>query len=239
MSALCLNDSLVSQYLKYTSNSEFDKRKVRNLLKYIQPFIVSKNQNPIFSDPSMPSQINNDPLLKIVDNMSYDDLVKTTILKLQLVDSIDTNSFTKVNIAPLSKNIEKVNMLISATYENALDKNKAISHIKALLSDAKWIMITDGYISNDTAQWNKNKKLLEKLLPKSKIGITIKTQNFRDKTDLINICDLWEVKSKGLDRKTIHDRYIETDKLKILLSSGLYNLSESSNKDITYTVKIK
>ncbi len=238
MNALCLNDSLVSQYLKYILNSEFDKKKVRNLLKYIHPFIVSVNQHPIFQDPAIMQQINNDPLLNIVDDMNSEELVGLTSLKLQLVDNSGSNDFTSVNVAPLLANSEKIDMLISATYENSKGKDKAIFHIKALLSDAKWIKITDGYISENPSQWNKNKILLNNLLPKVTMDITIVSEAFSKKREVESLYTDWTVKAEEISNN-IHDRYIETDKLKILLSSGLYNLSETSTKDMTYMVKLK
>ncbi|MFT5661432.1 MAG: hypothetical protein ACI9TV_002078 [Sulfurimonas sp.] len=239
MSDVCLNDSLVSQYLKYTFNKDFDKNKIRNLLKYIHPFIVSKNQHKIFDDPSMCSQINNDPLLNLVDNVNNESLVKATTLKLQLVDKCDTSSsFTEVNIVPLFAHMEKIDMSIGATYENSDGKDKAIKHISALLSDAKWIKITDSYLAANPSQWDENKNILNTLLPKKSIDIIIVTNEFNKKSELETLYDLWEIRAEAIS-DNIHDRYIETDKIKILLSSGIYNLSASSNKDMTYRVKIK
>jgi hypothetical protein len=38
---------------------------------------------------------------------------------------------------------------------------------------------------------------------------------------------------------SIHDRYIITDKVKALLSSGLSNLDDNSNKDFSYMVVVE
>ena len=139
MSNLCLNDNLVSEYLKYISNSNFDKNLLKKLLKYIQPFLVSKNQHKIFLDPAFPMQINNDPLLKIIADCSEDDLVKATSLKIQLIENNPSKSFVELSINPLLANSEKLDMTLGATFENSTGKDKANKHIKDLLSDAKWI----------------------------------------------------------------------------------------------------
>lgn len=239
MSALCLSNSLVAQYLKYLSGRDFDKKITGKLLKYIQPFLISSSQHIIFKDPSALPQLQNDPLIHLVDEMSDEDLVKYTTLKLQLVDKCNlTSTFTEVNVMPIFANSEKVDMSIGATYENATGKDKAIRHITALLSDAKYVNITDGYIAENPSQWNENKNLLNNLLPKKAIEIAIITDNFTKQLELENLCSEWKVKIKVMGIN-IHDRYIETDKIKILLSSGLYNLSIYSQKDFTYMVKIK
>lgn len=238
MSNLCLNDKLVSEYLRYISNSSFDKVLVTKLLKYIQPFLVSINQHKIFSDPAFSMQINNDPLLKIVSNCSEEDLVQNTTLKVQLVDKNPSKTFVELNINPLLVNGEKLDMTLGATFENANGKDKANNHIKNLLSDAKWIKITDSYIEYDNNQWNENINTLKNILPRLNINITIVCGNFTKKADLKIIYNDWNIKSENINQN-IHDRYIETDKVKILLSSGLYHLSTNSQKDFTYMVKIK
>lgn len=184
MSALCLNNNLVDEYLKYILHDKFDKKKVLNMLKYIQSFLVSQNQHQILSDPSFIMQINNDPLLNIVDSCNENELVNYTALKLQLVDKYSTATLTQVNVMPILENSEKLDMTIGATFENATGKDKAIEHIKALLSDAKYINVTDGYIEYDTNQWIENKNLLDTVLPKKVIDINIITNNFTKKSDL-------------------------------------------------------
>ena len=238
MSNLCLNDNLVSEYLKYISNSNFDKNLLKKLLKYIQPFFFFINQHKIFLDPAFPMQINNDPLLKIIADCSEDDLVKATSLKIQLIENNPSKSFVELSINPLLANSEKLDMTLGATFENSIGKDKANKHIKDLLSDAKWIKITDNYIEYDSNQWNENKNILQNILPRLNIDIRIACGSFTKKNDLKTIYSDWNIKSENINQN-IHDRYIETDKVKILLSSGLYNLSTNSQKDFTYMVKIK
>ena len=60
-------------------------------------------------------------------------------------------------------------------------------------------------------------------------------------TNLCNMSFIYQFTRASVQNinQNIHDRYIETDKVKILLSSGLYHLSTNSQKDFTYMVKIK
>lgn len=193
MSNLCLNDNLVSEYLKYISNSNFDKNLLKKLLKYIQPFLVSKNQHKIFLDPAFPMQINNDPLLKIIADCSEDDLVKATSLKIQLIENNPSKSFVELSINPLLANSEKLDMTLGATFENSTGKDKANKHIKDLLSDAKWIKITDNYIEYDSNQWNENKNILQNILPRLNIDIRIACGSFTKKNDLKTIYSDWNI----------------------------------------------
>lgn len=234
MADLALSDYLMDEYLKYKFQENFDTNKIRKLFKYILPFVMRESY-PLLSDPSIPMQLENDPLIEIIDNCSDEELIQSTRLKLMLIDKPITSAptFTTVNISGLS---EKLQPKYGASYPNSTDKNKAQAHIKALLSDAHWIKITDGYIANN--DWNSNKALINTLIPHKKLDLTIVTNNFTQKSDLEAICNTWNVRTPQFP-SNIHDRYIETDKVKILLSSGLFHLSSSSNKDFTYIVEIK
>ena len=247
MSAICLSNELVEQYLKFSFKKSFDKNIIQKLFKYLQSFLVSTNQHRAFQDPAFLPQIATDPLLNPVGNLSKEELVKKTTLKLMLVDKKTDTNYTEVNIKPILVNQEKIDMLITATYVNSNDKQEAINHIKNLVSDGKYIKIIDRYLPIQNS-WSQNLALLKEILPQSKKDIIFEcgsqtynesSLNSSQKQELKNICNLWTIKSFQLNDALIHDRYIETDKLKILLSSGWYNISTNSNKDFTYSVKIK
>lgn len=234
MADLALSRSLIDEYIKYKFNEPFDTDKMRKLLKYIQPFAIRITHSNFFSDPSTAGQFA-DPLVEIIDDCGDEEVVQNSILKLMLIDRVITSAptFTTVNISGLS---EKLQPKYGATCLNQTDKNKAQAHIKALLSDAHWIKITDGYIANN--DWNSNKALINTLIPHKKLNFTIVTKNFTQKLDLEAICNTWNVNTPKFP-SNIHDRYIETDKVKILLSSGLFHLSTTSNKDFTYIIELK
>jgi len=241
---LALNDSLIDEYIRYKFQDSFDNEKVRKLLKYIQPFSI-RESHKLLTDPSMPMQLNNDPLINIIEDCSDEEMVQNTSLKLMLVDGKIYPSYTSLNI--IDKD-EKIKLRFAGIYSNGLDKNKAQKHIKALLSDANYIKVSDSYIDRGSSQWNQNKTTLENIIPYKEMDITIESGSIRNnqpslsnekKTDLKNLCSQWNIYARQYNDNILHDRYIETDKVKILLSSGLYNLSSSSNKDFTYVVEIK
>lgn len=247
MADLVLSDSLVDEYLKFKDNSGFDKSKTQKLLKHILSFPL-KNNHYLMQDPAMAMQLEgSDPLIEIIDVLDDANLVQSSRLKLMLIDRAisSVSLFTSVNITGVFP--EKLKPKYGATYPNATDKNKAQAHIKALLSDAKWIKITDAYISA-TSSWQENKSLINTLLPNTTIKVTIvgadsqqkkMSLDGNQKTEIETLCTNWTVSCLALQSETKHDRYIETDKVMILLSSGLYHLSTSSSKDFTYIIELK
>lgn len=245
MAELALNDSLIGEYIKYRFQDNFDVNKVRKLLKYIQPFAAKISSHSLFSDPSFSPQLSSDPLINIVPDCSDADLVQNSSLKLMLTDShtATMTGFISLNIMGLT---QKLSVRYSGVYNGRLDKNIAQLHIKALLSDASWVKITDGYIVAN-GSWGQNKTIVQDIVPHNSLDLTIvgaakdnrRMQiNQTEKDELSAICVDWRIRANTLGND-VHDRYIETNKVKILLSSGLYNLSASSNKDFTYVVEIK
>ncbi len=242
MADLALNDSLIDEYLKYKLQEKYNSNTIRKLFKGIQPFPI---REAFFSDPSLEMQMETDPLIEIVDNCSDEELVQDTVLKLMLVDKASFVSYRTLNI---NDNYEKLKPKYVGTYLNSMGKNKAQEHIKALLSDAIWIKVIDSYIDSNNSQWNENKNLLEQIIPFREFDLKIESGSTRDsrqpisrdkQNELSSICNDWNIGAIQYNDNSKHDRYIETDKLKILLSGGLYNLSSSSNKDFTYVVEIK
>jgi len=243
MPDLALSDALIDEYLKYKFQDTYNTNRVRKLFKYIQPFAMREN-NSWMSDPSMPLQLENDPLIEIVDTCTDEELVQNTLLKFMITDNHSTTNYKMLNI---NDTFEKLQPKYGATYPNARDKNKAQEHIKFLLSDANWIKITDGYIATPRI-WRDNKRLLSDIIPNIHIDLIIIGADKTSKKYILSQSEENELKSLMTNLKNIkafkidintHDRYIETNRLKILLSSGLEHLSSSSNKDFTYIVESK
>lgn len=246
MADLALSKTLIEEYIKYKFNQSHNSNKIRKLFKYIQSFSIRTTHSDFFSDPATAGQFC-DPLVEIIEDCTDNDLVQKSRLKLMLIDKPLTASFATVNIDSIRP--EELKLKYSGTYPNSSNKDKALEHIKALLSDANWITITDRYI-NSNNEWNTNKILINNLIPHKTLNLTISSGNqFRtdiepklDATEiqkLKNICTNWHVLANYLNTNQIHDRYIETNKVKILLSSGLYHLSVNSNKDFTYVIELK
>lgn len=244
MADIVLQDSLVDQYLKFKDNHDFDQRTMRKLLKYILPFSLKSSQ----IDSTMAMQLEgSDPLIEIIDECDDTLLVQMSRLKLMLIDRgiSPIPLFTTLNITEETQ--EKLQPKYGATYSSATDKDKAQAHIKALLSDASWIKITDGYIAARSS-WSTNKSLIQALLPRSSINVIIVGADVEQrkmsldgtqKNEIEAICANWKnVSCLAFNASNMHDRYIETNKVKILLSSGLYHLSVSSRKDFTYIIEL-
>ena len=246
MADLVLHDNLVDEYLNFKFNNGFDNIKTQKLLKYIHIFSL-KDNHTLMQDPAIKMQLEgSDPLIEITNELNDATLVQNSRLKLMLIDRAITPipSFTTLNIL---NTYEKLKPKFGATYPNAIDKAKAQAHIKALLSDAIWVRITDGYIAANSS-WSNNQSLIQTLLPNSSLDVTIVGSeiasskfllNGTQKSEIESLCPNWDVSCTALNSTTTHDRYIETDKVKILLSSGLCHLSELSGKDFTYVIELK
>lgn len=244
MAELALNNSLIDEYIGYKFQDSYDNTKVRRLLKYIQSFDIRVDHSDFFSDPSTAGKFV-DPLANIIPPCDDEDLVQNTSLKLMLVDNSTHQTYVALNI---HNQYEKLGLRFGGTYPNQIDKSKAKHHIKALLSDGNYIKVSDSYIDGNVPQWNENKSILEEIIPHKIIRITIESGSARNhqpplsggkQAELRTLCVQWTIGGRQYNDNILHDRYIETDKVKILLSSGLYNLSSSSNKDFTYVVEIK
>lgn len=249
MAELALNNSLINEYIGYKFETKYDNTKVRKLFKYIQPFDIRSNHSDFFSDPSTARQFV-DPLANIIPPCSDEDLVQSTVLKLMLVDIFPNPIPTYTTINILNDN-EKLKLKYGATYPSTMgvnqEKDKAQKHIKSLLSDAHYVTITDGYVATNKKQWEDNKSLIVDIVPNTNIDLTIVGADKDAKRYVIDqkekdalkklLPSLKNVRATQLN-KNIHDRYIKTNKLKILLSSGLEHLSSSSEKDFTYVVEL-
>lgn len=243
MWSVVLSDSLVNEYLDFRFNEQFNREKVGKLLKYILSFPL-KSSHPLMQDPSFAPQIHaTDPLIEVSSENDDSTLVQMSALKLMLVDTHTNTSFLTLNIMGLN---EKLRPEYTARYQASSEKIKAQMHIKALLSDAQWIKITDSYIEAN-GQWNINKQILADIVPQRAIRLTIVSGSTRvggsfsseGKQDLKSICNGWEISSEQYNDNILHDRYIETDRVQIMLSGGLYHLSTSSKKELAYIVSQK
>jgi hypothetical protein len=228
---IALNNSLLNEYINFTifNKKPTNIEKIQYLFKYLQPFKCNVNQYEIFNDPSLINKIVDNPIMKIVKFQTDIELVNSTKLKLMLVDEDIKESFTTVNIFQ-----DEIDIRYSATYKSGKSREKAIEHIKTLISDATYINIIDRYL---TSNWNENLKLLKKILPQTKISIFVDSENFSNQSDLKNFCNNWTIKTNNLNFKTTHDRYIKTDKLEIILTSG-FEYIWNTTKDFTYLVKV-
>ena len=244
MHALCLSDDLIEEYINFKHGSSFDTRLVTKLLKFIQPALVCTSQHPLFKDVSAAGQFVADPIINLTSldaetsQLTASQLVDKTILKVQLVSQKDNNAdFTQLDINAISDNFERLNMLLTGVHETSTHKQEALNHIKALISDAEFVKITDFYIHKNNS-WEQSKSVLDEILPRKNLLVKVITDKFDKHASLVKLFADWKVKAEQIN-PSVHDRYIETNKVKIMLSSGIFHLSKNSNTDLTYTVRIK
>jgi len=235
---LALDEALLKEYFAFQKGkkSDYTKEIIEKLFKYLQPFTmsVSQKENIGLSDEVVKSL--SDSGIKVRTCFNEDELIQKTLLKVMLTKdrTCGTYPYPYINILD-----DETDVSFTATYKSGENRDKAKEHIKALLLDSNEITIFDRYLSVNSS-WNINKQVLFDILPIKDITINIFCEydwNDSRKNDLENYCSDWSIQKEDWNRD-IHDRYIETDKVTILLSSGFIYLS-SLSKDFTYIVKIK
>ncbi len=208
----------------------------QNLINYLKlPVKISTHQNSKYLQPNLAKQQGN--LFLVTNKQSDDDLIKSTKLKIMLSLNNNISNFLKINILK-----DKLQNNFTATFLKNESRDKARKHIKALLEDASEIKIIDKYIAGSNNVWERiNKNILKNILPQKNIDIKIFCQDNdwdqNRENDLNQFFNLWNIIKENWNND-FHDRYIITDKVEIILSSGLSNLDNNSKKDFTYIVKI-
>lgn len=246
---IAINNRLLKEYLKYQKDvPNIDKVLIVKFFKYYKPFIVSITQLiEIGYDKKTAlmlyqnKKIFNTLSSKIVSVDNQTALISQTKFKIMLTD--DKNSYPYVNILN-----DEVDNNYTVSYNSGQSRNKALKHIKNLLLDARYINIVDSYLYEN---WRENFKILKDILPQSKsIVIYAKFDRYLTTQDKNKLKELKSLKLRvknysikdsnesGLDMRKIHDRYIITDKVVIILSGGINYLLDTS-KDFTYVVREK
>jgi len=234
---IALNDKLLEEFFEFKKGNIRNKELLQKLFKYLQPFSISRRQlDNLDLDIAIKSKIiSGGDIIIPVDAKTENQLINSTLYKIMLTDN--KNSYPYVNIL-----LDEVDINYTATYKEGENRDKAKKHIKNLLSNTTQIGIIDKYLSPPSnSQWNKIFGLLKYILPKRGITLNIYFDNSLSQRDIKNILEShnnkWNVNLNRYN-DSIHDRYIESEKLKILLSSGFLNLANTS-KDFTYIVKEK
>ena len=234
---IALNDKLLEEFFEFKKGNIRNKELLQKLFKYLQPFSISRRQlDNLDLDIAIKSKIiSGGDIIIPVDAKTENQLINSTLYKIMLTDN--KNSYPYVNIL-----LDEADINYTATYKEGENRDKAKKHIKNLLSNTTQIGIIDKYLSPPSnSQWNKIFGLLKYILPKRGITLNIYFDNSLSQRDIKNILEShnnkWNVNLNRYN-DSIHDRYIESEKLKILLSSGFLNLANTS-KDFTYIVKEK
>ena len=236
---LALDDELLKEYFAFMNNNgnDYDRNNIVKLFKYLQPFVILRSQKEDLGiEDALMNTYCDDGFMTIINDCDEETLIKNTKLKVMLTSN--KKNYPYINILD-----DEVDVSFTATYKGGENRDKAKKHIKALLSDANEINIYDRYLSkvnHSNDSWILNKEILLDILPQKMMILNIYCEynwNISRKNDLTSVYIDWTINKEDFDRN-IHDRYIETDKVTILLSSGIINLA-STLKDFTYIVKIK
>ena len=234
---IALSDKLLEEFFEFKKGNIRDKELLQKLFGYIQPFSISRNQlENLDLDIAIKSKIiSGGDIITPVNATTEKQLINSTLYKIMLTDN--KNHYPYVNIL-----LDKIEINYTATYKKDENRDKAKEHIKNLLSKESQIDIIDRYLSpQSNRQWNKIFELLKYILPDRDIRLNIYFDNSISSRDIKNILEdynhKWSVNLNNYDN-SIHDRYIESEKVKILLSSGFLNLA-NTEKDFTYIIKAK
>lgn len=226
--SLVLSDELLSEYYKFTSNSNFDRNLIEKLFNYYKPtYITNKAQLERINHTSDKNLVSS--LIKSgLKNQTLEELASKT--KYKIILSTDRNDYPYVNIN--DDNIEKN---FTGTFLRNESRDKAIKHIKALCKEAeKFIIVYDKYFNEK----DDNADTLINLLPKHKLEIIYQLNTFsqEQKDKLQKACPTWTLRDENF--QDCHDRYLIIDnKVEIILTSGFWYLNNLS-KEITYIVRL-
>jgi hypothetical protein len=240
---IALSNKLLREFFNYKMGKKFDKKIILHLFKYLQPFSITKEQLKALNLDIAIQQniISGGDIISPSNAKDEKELIASTIYQIMLTD--DKDSYPYINILK-----DEVNTNYTASYTKGESRQKAKAHIKKLLQNARYINIVDSYLYEN---WRENFKLLKDILPLGKsIVIYAKFERYLSAKDKEKLRELKALKLRiknytqkdsnesGLDMRNIHDRYIITDKIVIVLSGGLNYLVDTS-KDFTYVVKEK
>lgn len=246
---IAVNHTILKEYLKYQKNSnDFDRELILKFFHYYKPFVVSitqlieigydkKTALTLYKNRAIFNALSS----RIVSANSESALISETKYKLMLTHNSDNYPYLNIFNDKVDKNY-------TATYEAGERRDKIKAHIKMLLADARYINIVDGYLYDN---WDENLGFLKEILPNNRsIVLYCKFENRLTPHDKQKFKKLKEVRPRvknytrrdmnesGIDIRNIHDRYIITDKIKIILSGGI-NYMVDTSKDFTYIVKEK
>lgn len=225
--SMCCEDDLLQEFIKFKHGESVNNDTVEKFLHYYKPEILpTREQLDILGD---------DLKSKLVSSgYVYGDLSKAlskTIYKICLSGA--KNDFPYVNI-----NGDEIENNLTGTFKSS-SRNKATAHIKALLENAKYIVIYDKYIHDN---FDSFKNFTKQCIPKKRLTLECFGLEQEQKTEIKQIYDDYTVKDYPANNTSpyqngFHDRYILIDgKVEIILTSGIDYLM-NNEKDFTYIIR--
>ncbi len=225
--SMCCEDDLLQEFIKFKHGKSVNNDIIEKFLHYYKPKILpAREQLDILGD---------DLKSKLVSSgYIYGDLseaLSKTIYKICL--SGIRNDFPYVNI-----NGDEIENNLTGIFKSS-SRDKATAHIKALLENARYVVIYDKYMRDN---FDSFKNFIKQCIPKKRLTLECFGLEQEQKTEIKQICDSCAVKdypanSASPYQNGFHDRYILIDrKVEIILTSGIdYLMNEES--DFTYIIR--
>jgi len=225
--SMCCEDDLLQEFIKFKHGESVNNDTVEKFLHYYKPEILPIREQLDILDDDLKSKL-------VSSGYVYGDLSETlskTIYKICLSNT--KNYFPYVNI-----NGDEIENNLTGTFKTS-SRDKAIEHIKALLKNAKYIVIYDRYINDN---FNNFEKFIKQCVPKKQLTLECFGLKQEQKTQIKRLCDSYTAKDYPANNASpyqngFHDRYILIDgKVEIILTSGIDYLMNKEN-DFTYIIR--
>lgn len=222
-----MDDDLFKDYHKIRNGETVDLAVVKKLFHYYNNdlvFNIAQAERCGIEIPANEKQ-----------QMARNGLKRQSLEELALLNSTNRvilsrtrNDFPYVNIM----NQSKLENNYSATFDMAEVRDFGKTHIKAILSNAKKILIYDNYLSDKSTL----ERLLKEILPQKNLEIEYNSMPVKLLESLKKHCGMWTF-SERKDLRGYHDRYMIVDgEVEIIMTSGLDHLGETTT-DFTYILR--
>lgn len=241
MFSLVVDDCIARKILDFRQKIFTDLTDLDEIQKILQYY----KSNPLFSNIDDLKRYYGEDLITSIlsqnsrlyaDNPSIEELAKKTIYKIIL--TLDQDNFPYVNV-----NQSKIKNSFCSTFRKTESRNNAISHFKALLENANFVIFYDRFLYQENIQ-EAFEAFAKECFPQQSLNIHIHDfSNWKDFGSRIKrLCRNWSVSLLNTQNESrysnLHDRYIIIDdKLEIILTSGIEHLMHE-NKDFTYVLNL-
>lgn len=250
--SLAIDDILAEELCKFRVNQQCDIDMVERTLHYYKgyPIFTKGYFDKYYTDKNIQrnlAQSNSSITWDSIETIS-----KGTIYKVIL------SSQKNVNFPYISIYDDKIENNFTATFLSRESRQKAIDHLKDLLSNAVKILVYDNYLlqpdrNGQFNNWQSFIQFCSLLLPRKSLNIKYLQQisparnnsNYtiyqNSQQDIANICQNWSWSIVSTQPNTYsHDRYLIINnghsKIEIIFTSGIRYLMNNS-KDFTYIVR--
>lgn len=219
--AVALEDDLYEAFHAFKHGKRHDTRLVEKLLRlYKPPHITNVEQLDRLGidDTPLKSQLIQSGLLY----QTVEELARKTIYKIVL--STGNRHFPYVNIdGDLLQNN------YTMTCKPRETRVKALEHVKALLEEAKNVIVCDRYLNDN---WETAKRIFD-FFPKKDVSIELTYPLPQNKvTEIKRNFDQWKIKKdRGNVYRSHHDRYLLIDRqMEIVITSGMDYLFDDTKE---------